>query len=283
MVLRASVGTLQKLKGKIRFNMDTAYLMLGERCVYDCLYCAQARSSTSPSYLLSRVVWKEISSDLFDELNSRFKRVCIQVVSQPGYKEALHRIVPRFTIPVSVSVRPAGLEEVVKYFELGADRVGIAVDVPNKDLFEKIRGGKYERHLSVLEKASEMFPGRITTHVIVGLGESDRDIIEFFLWTRERKITFSLFAFTPIKGTALEKKERPSLERYRKVQLATYLLEKNLITLEDIIFDQSGRIIDVKWFGGVPEEAFRTRGCPHCTRPYYNESPRGPIYNAHWR
>ncbi|PLV57484.1 radical SAM protein [Thermotoga sp. SG1] len=283
MILRASVGTLQRLEGKTVFGMDTAYLMLGERCVYNCLYCSQARSSTSPSHFLSRVVWKEISSDLLDKLNVHFKRVCVQVISQPGYRKALRSIVPRFTIPVSLSVRPVSLEEVSEYFELGVDRVGIAVDVPRKDLFEKIRGGNYERHLSILEKASEMFPGKITTHVIVGLGERDRDIIEFFLWTKERKITFSLFAFTPIKGTALEKKGKPSLERYRRIQLSIYLLEKDLITPKDIIFDQNDRIIDVRWFGGVPEEAFRTRGCPHCTRPYYNESPKGPVYNVHWR
>ncbi|MEA1905235.1 MAG: radical SAM protein, partial [Candidatus Hadarchaeota archaeon] len=26
-------------------------------------------------------------------------------------------------------------------------------------------------------------------------------------------------------------------------------------------------------------EPFRTSGCPGCNRPFYNESPRGPIYN----
>lgn len=29
--------------------------------------------------------------------------------------------------------------------------------------------------------------------------------------------------------------------------------------------------------------AFMTSGCPDCDRPYYNESPRGPIYNFHRR
>lgn len=71
-----------------------------------------------------------------------------------------------------------------------------------------------------------MFPGKITTHVIVGLGESDKDIVDFIVWARERNIVVSLFAFTPIRGTAFENRERPSLERYRKIQLVTYLLEK---------------------------------------------------------
>lgn len=137
MILRASYGTIQKVNGRLSLEMDTAYLMLGERCVYNCLYCAQSRSSTSPSHFLSRVTWKEVSEDLLDELNDRFKRVCIQVVSYPGYGKDLRLIIPRFRIPVSVSVRAISVEEVTEYFELGADRVSIAVDVPNKDLFEK--------------------------------------------------------------------------------------------------------------------------------------------------
>ncbi|HDI74230.1 MAG TPA: hypothetical protein ENF57_04430 [Candidatus Korarchaeota archaeon] len=27
------------------------------------------------------------------------------------------------------------------------------------------------------------------------------------------------------------------------------------------------------------KEAFLTSGCPSCNRPFYNERPRGPIYN----
>jgi biotin synthase len=50
-------------------------------------------------------------------------------------------------------------------------------------------------------------------------------------------------------------------------------------------FDLEGRITDF----GVPSLllknvvesgiAFQTSGCPGCNRPYYNESPGGPLYN----
>jgi len=52
-----------------------------------------------------------------------------------------------------------------------------------------------------------------------------------------------------------------------------------------MIFDERGCLVD---FGvsrvlvlkviktGYP---FITSGCPGCNRPYYNESPRGPLYN----
>jgi biotin synthase-related radical SAM superfamily protein len=94
-----------------------------------------------------------------------------------------------------------------------------------------------------------------------------------------------LFAFTPIKGTKLEKHERPDLESYRRIQLARHLIVKDKTRMEKMSFDENGPLTS---FGVSPEllketvlsgEAFRTSGCPDCNRPYYNESPGGPIYN----
>jgi biotin synthase-related radical SAM superfamily protein len=46
-------------------------------------------------------------------------------------------------------------------------------------------------------------------------------------------------------------------------------------------FDGSGKLSKVPE-GKVPLDAsqiFQTRGCPDCNRPYYNERPRGPMFN----
>jgi biotin synthase len=95
----------------------------------------------------------------------------------------------------------------------------------------------------------------------------------------------SLFAFTPISGTALEFSLPPSLSQYRRIQLAHYLIVEGKTRYENMDFDRHGRIVD---FGvskeilhqaiesGIP---FITSGCPNCNRPYYNEKPGGPLYN----
>ena len=97
-------------------------------------------------------------------------------------------------------------------------------------------------------------------------------------------IIIALFAFTPVRGTRLEKLVAPSLESYRRIQAARYLILKGVIRFENIKFE-AGRL---SYFGLEREqlleilaegEAFRTSGCPDCNRPYYNEKPGGVIYN----
>jgi biotin synthase len=98
-------------------------------------------------------------------------------------------------------------------------------------------------------------------------------------------VLLALFAFTPVRGTLLEKRVPPSVGSYRQVQLARYLIVNGFSSYADFLFDGDGRILD---FGvessvllelvrsGVP---FLTSGCPDCNRPFYNEKPSGPIYN----
>ena len=95
----------------------------------------------------------------------------------------------------------------------------------------------------------------------------------------------ALFAFTPIRGTALETKPQPLIESYRRIQLARYLIVNGCARSEEIHFDSVGCLTDF----GVEKETlmcivetgkpFLTSGCPDCNRPFYNEKPSGPIYN----
>jgi biotin synthase len=95
----------------------------------------------------------------------------------------------------------------------------------------------------------------------------------------------ALFAFTPIRGTALEKNSPPALESYRRVQLARYLIVERLAQADGMRFDGEGKIANFGLAKEALEEAvksgepFRTSGCRDCNRPFYNEKPSGPVYN----
>jgi len=125
----------------------------------------------------------------------------------------------------------------------------------------------------------------VSTHLIAGLGESERDIIQTIQWCVDIGVYPSLFAFTPMAGTSLEKHPPPPLSYYRKLQVAHFLITKRKTPYENMRFSEDGRLIDF----GVPKEVvqrvirsgrpFLTSGCPGCNRPYYNERPGGPIYN----
>ncbi len=286
MILRASYGTLGLIgKVRLRHPQKTAYFLLDGRCVFDCSFCSHARSSKAPSRFLSRITWEEVdveSAVKVDE-DPNVKRVCFQVVSYPGYREDLLGVLKLFRRkPVSVSVRAVDLDEIRGYFDAGADRVGLALDAATEELYRVHRGGSLKAQLDLMERASKEFPGRITTHLIVGLGETERDLVRTMKWMKERGIEVALFAFTPIKGTKLENLKRPPLSVYRRVQMARFLIFEKGIDPERFVFDESGKIVD---FGVKIEEdfkrAFLTSGCPDCTRPFYNESPSQELYNVH--
>jgi len=98
-------------------------------------------------------------------------------------------------------------------------------------------------------------------------------------------VTPAIFAFTPVRGTALETKPQPPIEKYRRIQLARYLIVKKYARSKNMHFDSTGRLTDY----GIKKETltyivetgkpFLTSGCPNCNRPFYNEKPSGPIYN----
>ncbi|MDI3281365.1 MAG: radical SAM protein, partial [Bacillota bacterium] len=134
-------------------------------------------------------------------------------------------------------------------------------------------------------------PGRISTHLIAGLGESERDLVEATAFFIQNRVTVGLFAFTPVPGTRLAHQPPPERSSYRRLQIARYLLAEGLASREDLGFDGRGRLVRIEvppevWArvqgeaAGEPfGEPFRTSGCPGCNRPHYNERPGQVPYN----
>jgi biotin synthase len=81
---------------------------------------------------------------------------------------------------------------------------------------------------------------------------------------------------------------QPSYGNYRRIQLARYIINEGLGTIDDMQFNDKGQIIQ---FGvdtnNIIEngEAFMTSGCSGkdgkvaCNRPFGNERPSKPIRN----
>jgi biotin synthase len=135
-------------------------------------------------------------------------------------------------------------------------------------------------------EALEIFSeGFVSTHLIIGLGETEKEVIERIDELHNLKILISLFAFTPIKGTKLENKNQPSLLSFRKLQLGRYLIVNKDKTLKDFTFNMKGNLINLNInkmeLKNIINDtnAFLTSGCPGCNRPYYTSKPSGPIYN----
>jgi biotin synthase len=305
--IRVSVGSamvLGLLRGILDAAPTTVYLLTYRegKCLANCGFCPQARESSSRADMLARVTWPTFSTEsviqkiMQSAEKEDIQRVCIQALNYTevfddvlNLAKAIHS---SSNVPISVSCQPLNKSQMKELAKAGVNRVSIALDAATEELFDKVKGslaqGPYtwQQNREALEEAVEVFgKNQVSTHLIVGLGETEKEIIETIQWCTDFGIYPSLFAFTPIPGTSLESIPQPLIQVYRRIQLARHLLVQGKTRYQKMSFDLEGRITDF----GVPSLllknvvesgiAFQTSGCPGCNRPYYNESPGGPLYN----
>ena len=272
------------------------------KCLANCGFCAQARRSRGRADMLSRVSWPDYPTEVvLDGIekackNTKIRRVCIQALNYPEvFSDVLalvKAILSRVQVPVSISCQPLNRGDLQKLANAGAERIGIPLDAATRQIFDEVKGrsvgGPYswDRQFELLSEAIEFFgKGKVSTHLIAGLGETERELINIIQRCVDMGVLPALFAFTPIRGTALQDRRQPQTQSYRRIQIARHLVLHRLARYEDMLFDGLGCLTDF----GVPEqvlkeitqrgEPFLTSGCPDCNRPYYNEKPSGPIYN----
>jgi biotin synthase len=182
--------------------------------------------------------------------------------------------------------------------EAGADRIGVAVDAATPEIFEHLRGRpvhgphRWDKYWEIYEQSLEIFGrGMAGVHLICGLGETEEQMVTAISRAKSMGGCTHLFSFFPEKGSAMETQTPPSIGAYRRVQLARWLIDKDIITPDQMEFDGNGR---ARTFG-LPHaelqkvissgEPFRTSGCPGpdgevaCNRPYGNEKPGREIRN----
>ncbi len=291
-LIHVALGTANILglaEGDPRIRPGTAHFMNGGKCVYNCAYCTRARTSQAPGEYLCRVPWPAQDEDrayeALAERQDEFSRICLQIVNSEGHIQEASKYVERMndisSLPISVEMRTRKMEDVETLLEIGAEYVGLPLDVASREIYPDLRGGSMEGDLDFLFEASGLFEGRIGTHVIVGLGETEKEMVEVMEQIAEREMPIGLFAFTPCRGTRMEKSDPPSLSQYRNIQLAKYLITSQRV--EGISFDNRGAISSFGPEGSeleaIPSEIFKTQGCEGCNRPYYNERPTGRPYN----
>jgi len=304
--LRVSLGTAIALgltNGKLKTLPTTAYLMTyrANKCNANCGFCSQARESRSSSSMLSRVSWPVFQTkEVLEAMNKNLSkngigRVCVQALNYPNVFKHLASIVTKIrslsNVPISVSCQPSKTGDLRQLADAGVERVGIPLDAATESIFDRIKGrqagGPYcwKNQFHMLKEALHIFgEGNVTTHLIVGLGETEREMVKIIQECVDMGVLPALFAFTPVRGTKMQDAKPPPVGEYRRIQIARFLVLSKASRFESMHFAE-GHITDF----GVSEnllrrtvsdgEAFRTSGCPDCNRPYYNERPTGPLYN----
>lgn len=278
-------------------------------CYARCAYCGLSSSREPNEDSFIRVDWPTIRTDEVIQRANKYgkglDRVCISMITHPKALEDLNVVAKRFRdgtkLSISALIGPTlvkGKKPLLEMKEAGVERVGIAVDAATPELFEKYRGRgvrgphKWDRYWKVLEDAVDVFgKGMVGVHLIVGLGETERQMVETVQRAHDHGALTHLFSFYPEDGSALEKLARPAVGHYHRIQLARWLIDNDIGNMKMMKFNRKGQItdfgVDKKSLEKVIDagEAFMTSGCPgkdgkvSCNRPYGNERPSEKLRN----
>lgn len=273
-----------------------AYLMVGEKCLFSCSFCSQSSDSTTSTNFLSRVTWPPFNIDIvIDAFKKKlrdnpeeFKKICFQVVTTENYFNRFLKTIKIFqkeiNLPISTSISIFSEKQVEILLNNGIYSIGYAMDVASRKLYKKIKNRDFDKDKKLLLKLGQKYPGRVSIHLIAGLGENDKEFLELTKDALLNNIIFALFAFTPIPGTKMENSPKISIRRYRILQFLITLmkLDNPINIFNNIDFNESGYVKSLNDFGyyfNKYKKDFEkgnflvTMGCPYCNRPFYNDKP----------
>jgi lipoyl synthase len=302
-----------------RFNRDFDFgginllLNYDNGCRSDCSYCGLARtrpgSYEDKSFI--RVEWPLVGTDeLVDRMvrhEDKLTRLCISMVTHgrayPDTCDITERIRAKVAAPLSILVAPPTLDRnrLENFKAIGVDMIGIGLDAVTEELFTRHRtdvpsggGLSWEKYWEVVEDSRDIFgEWKVNCHTLVGLGETDHDLVDTFIRLRDREIFSYLFCFNPEPDSRLAEHAKSAISRWRRIQLVKHLVETEGFGLSRFDFDDEGALTSISGRGIDPVDrveaviddgiAFMTDGCPGeegepgCTRPYGSYRPSEPI------
>ena len=284
-----------------------------EGCRANCAYCGLARHREAERDYAERnfirVDWPAVplaqAIDVVarDGTKSPFHRMCISMITHPRSDEDTVTVLRAWTaridpaaIPVSILSNPTTMEraDVARLKDLGADIFTVALDAATPAIFDHTRGKgvqsphSWRKYWEILMEAREVFgPQKFGAHIIVGMGETERDVLALVQQLVDLGGHSHLFCFFPEKGSLMDHLPATPRDQWRRVQLGRYLIDYRGARVERMRFDGEGRVTDF----GLPQPeldavidagtAFRTSGCPGkfaedvsaCDRPYGDSPP----------
>jgi biotin synthase-related radical SAM superfamily protein len=284
-----------------------------EGCRANCAYCGLARHREAERDYADRnfirVDWPAVPMDVIidkvaaDGEDSPFHRMCISMITHPRSDDDTVAVLKKWTdridpdtIPVSILSNPTtmGRQDVQNLRDLGADIFTVAIDAATPELFDRTRGKgvqsphKWDKYWEVLMDARDIFgPQKFGAHIIVGMGETEHDVLSLAQQIVDLGGHNHMFCFFPEEGSLMDHLPATPRDQWRRVQLGRYLIDYCDVRVDHMKFDEQGRLVDYGLPGGELDDiinsglAFRTSGCPGkfqddisaCDRPYGDSPP----------
>jgi biotin synthase len=284
-----------------------------EGCRANCAYCGLARHREAQRDYADRnfirVDWPAVPMQQVVEIVARdgekspFHRMCISMITHPSSDADTVEVLKTWTaridpavIPISILSNPTTMrrEDVARLRDLGADIFTVALDAATPAIFDRTRGKgvqsphKWQKYWEILLDARDVFgPQKFGAHIIVGMGETEREVLTLVQQLVDLGGHSHLFCFFPEEGSLMDHLPATPRDQWRRVQLARYLIDYAGVRVEQMSFDAEGRVTEYGLPMSEVEEilsqgvAFRTSGCPGkfrddvsaCDRPYGDSPP----------
>ncbi|MCG6876917.1 MAG: radical SAM protein [Betaproteobacteria bacterium] len=311
----AAAITLGLIPGRMHRTSCTHCLNLlvtyPEGCRANCAYCGLARHrEEARDYADRNFIRVDWPTARYDEVIERvraggdkgaFERMCISMITHPSSNADTFVLLERWVrevphVPVSILSNPTTLErsDLARLRDMGAEIFTVALDAVTPEIFDRTRGRgvdsphTWDGYWRAIEWAADIFgPERFGAHLIAGMGETEQEILSACQRIKDLGGHNHMFAFYPERGSMME--DWPAVDRgqWRRVQLGRFLIDYCNARIEDMRFDDAGRVVDF----GVAEDdlggiiatgkPFRTSGCPGkeddqvsaCNRPFGDSPP----------
>jgi len=311
----AAAITLGLIPGKMHRTECTHCLNLlvtyPEGCRANCAYCGlarhreEARDYADRNFI--RVDWPTARyEEVIERVRSggdrgRFQRMCISMITHPESDAATRVLLEKWVrevpgVPVSILSNPTTMtkQDLVELKARGADIFTVALDAATPEIFDRTRGKgvasphTWQRYWQAIEWSAQVYgPEKFGVHLICGMGETEREMLDVVQRVKNMGGHNHMFAFFPERGSLMEDWPACDHGQWRRVQLGRFLIDYAGGSLRDMTFDEEGRVIDF----GFPRQTleciigsgrpFRTSGCPGthdeqvsaCNRPFGDSSP----------
>jgi len=166
---------------------EQAFINIGQRCIYDCKFCnapylkENCLKDLDPEKVIEMILEAStrpdfrsvaLTSAVVDSPHSTAMRLAYII------SEVRERLDPR--IPIGVEPYIDDLEDIERLRAAGADEIKLNIETFDMEIFSKVCGKMdFDHILKSIKFAVSVFGrGKVTSNIIIGLGESDENVIE---------------------------------------------------------------------------------------------------------
>jgi biotin synthase-related radical SAM superfamily protein len=203
-----------ELRPVLYHSPEQAFFNLGQDCIFDCLFCTSRKLNrdATRSLDLDKVVDLVIEA----ERKGGMKGVALTSAVVGSIDETIGRFIYVIgkvrealpNVPIGVEPYVESFEDIDRLHEAGASEIKINIESFDPNIIA-IACPKLEltKQLDFLRYAVQVFGhGRVTSNIIIGMGETDRNVLEGVM-------TLASFGVVPtIRALKVNETNRPVLE-----------------------------------------------------------------------